>query len=154
MKVRTVFLVDDDPFFLELEKQVISGLGAFKFETFTNGSECIARLYEKPFLILLDHHLGNEYGLDILKQIKFYNPQSLVIYVSGQADIETAVNALKFGAFDYIVKEDFCGPFLMPTLEKISVITEMIEAKEKKKRSHRMAASFLTLGLSYLFWRE
>lgn len=154
MKLRTIFIVDDDPFFTELAMQVIKGLGPYNFEIFSNGHDFLARLDQNPFLVLLDHHLGQESGLDLLREVKARFPYAFVIYVSGQDEVKTAVDALKYGAFDYVVKEDFCGPFLMNILEKIATLTEILEAKEKKKERHKMAMVVLTLGISYLFWRD
>ena len=63
-------------------------------------------MYKDPKVIFLDYQLGDVNGLEILKKIKAVNPDTFVFFMSGQDKIEIAVNALKFGAIDYIIKND------------------------------------------------
>jgi DNA-binding NtrC family response regulator len=70
-----------------------------------NRAETIERLAsDDPDLILLDMNLGEESGLDILREIKEADPDILVIIITGYGTVETAVEALKMGAYDYIKK--------------------------------------------------
>jgi len=71
-----------------------------------NGQECLEYLKEAkvPELILLDIKMPKISGLEILKQIKKLNPTQKVIIVTGYKTVETATEAIKAGALDYIVK--------------------------------------------------
>ena len=62
-----------------------------------------------PGIVFLDYHLDSVNkdaldGLDVLREIKEKSPETEVVIVSGQDKIDVAVNTMKYGAFDYIVK--------------------------------------------------
>lgn len=71
-----------------------------------NGEECIETLSkgENFDLLLLDIKMPIANGLDILKKIKGKHPQQKVIIITGYASVETAQEALRAGALDYVVK--------------------------------------------------
>ena len=73
---------------------------------FSTGNECIAQLHLEPDLISLDYNLPDIKGEELLTEIKNYNPEAIVIILSGQQDISTAVRLLKDGAYDYITKDE------------------------------------------------
>ena len=105
-----VFLVDDDSVQLELVKRQLDQ--EFKDEVFIRKfktiSECTAQLRRKPQIVVLDYFLGTKpnsaTGIELLKEIKKFSPETYVIMVSGQNQIEVAANTIKYGAFDYIPK--------------------------------------------------
>lgn len=59
---------------------------------------------ESPQVILLDVRIGKESGLDLFQQIQRVNPKIMIIFISGHATSETAVEAMKAGAFDFLIK--------------------------------------------------
>ncbi len=59
---------------------------------------------ESPDVVLLDIRLDGESGLEVFHQIKQINPRSLVIFITGHGTTDTAIEAMKLGAFDYLVK--------------------------------------------------
>ncbi len=99
-----IFLVDDDPFCLGMYEQCIRNLGYSDVQCFDNGTACLNHLTSHPAVIFLDHSMDILPGLEVLKKIKRFNPDIYVVIISGQEDVQTAVNSLKYGAFDYIVK--------------------------------------------------
>jgi DNA-binding NtrC family response regulator len=102
----TTFIVDDDPFVGMLYKKHLSNLGFSNLHHFHSGVECLNNLHFNPEIILLDHQMSQLNGFEVLKKIKRSNPNTAVIMVSGQEDMTTALNALKYGAFDYIIKDN------------------------------------------------
>jgi len=71
----------------------------------TNGEECLKCLKEDPFeLVLLDIKMPKASGIDTLKKIKSLKPYIKVIMVTGYKMVETAAEAIKAGASDYIIK--------------------------------------------------
>ena len=107
----TLFIVDDDPMQLEMLKDHLSKFKNFEIKTFATGEECLMALGEKPDIIILDFNLNSVAksainGLDVLKLIKKDSPHTEVIMLSGQEKIEVAVNTMKYGAFDYVVKNE------------------------------------------------
>jgi len=99
-----IFLVDDDEFCMNVYKQHLNSLGYFDVAGFSNGPDCLNNLSFGPDVIFLDHGMDYLTGLEVLKKIKVYAPDIFVVFLSGQANLLTAVKALKLGATDYIVK--------------------------------------------------
>ena len=102
--LKKVFIVDDDNFNLSWYTKHVSDLGNYVVSSFDNGHDLLNALIDKPQIIFLDHNLGSMTGIELLKRIKRFDPNVFVIFISGQDDMQTALNALKFGAFDYIIK--------------------------------------------------
>lgn len=100
-----IFVVEDDPVYLKLIQYVTELNPDHVVKTFTNGKECIAHLHENPSIITLDYSLPDTTGEEVLKAIKAYNSEINVIVVSSQESINTAVELLKHGAYDYITKD-------------------------------------------------
>lgn len=99
-----IFLVDDDAFCMNIYKQHLNSLGYYDVMSFSNGPDCLNNLSSKPDVIFLDHGMDYLTGLEVLKKIRTYDPGIFVVLLSGQANLLTAVKALKLGATDYIVK--------------------------------------------------
>jgi len=135
-----IFLVDDDTFCMGIYRQHLASLGYNDITGFGNGHDCLNHLTEQPDVIFLDYEMSNLSGLEVLKKIKRVNPDIFVVFLSGQASIMTAVNALKFGAFDYIVK----GMYELDNITKVlNKIADVIELMRRKKPS--MINKFFTL---------
>ncbi len=107
-----IFLVDDNEVFLKsMELYLKQNFKGFTITTFTTGEECLKCLSQNPGIILLDYMLSTIYpnamnGIKVLGLIKKTNPETAVIMFSAQDYIEVAVDTMKHGAFDYIVKND------------------------------------------------
>ncbi len=111
-EIQTVFIVDDDPLQVEMFSDHLKGKTRFTYHTFDTGEAAILKLTElKPQLIFLDYELNSvnakaKNGLDVLKEIKKIAPDTVVVMISGQEKIDIAVNVMRYGAFDYIVKSE------------------------------------------------
>lgn len=101
-----IFIVEDDPLYSELLKYHLSMNPDFLIEVFQSGRECLNNLYKKPAIISVDYSLPDMSGKELLEKIRRSLPEAGIIIVSGQKDISTAVELLKEGAFDYIVKDE------------------------------------------------
>ncbi len=101
-----IFVVEDDPVYMKLVQYVAELNPDHVVRTFTNGKNCIDHLHENPALVTLDYSLPDTTGEEVLKAIKAYNPEVPVIVVSSQESINTAVELLKHGAYDYISKDN------------------------------------------------
>ena len=108
-QVKTIFIVDDDPMQASMLQDYLSKYSTFDIKIFNSGEDCLKNLTLEPQIIFLDYNFdmaGKNAmdGMDILKEIKAQKPATEVVMVSGQDRIEVAVNTMKYGAFDYIVK--------------------------------------------------
>lgn len=119
-----LFLVDDDTFSLHLYYQNILNLGYTDVKLFENGMECLNNLNLKPEVVFLDHNMDNLSGFEVLKKIKRVDPNIFVVMVSAQENMKTAVDALKYGAFDYIIKGDNELLKIENVLSRIELIKE------------------------------
>ena len=100
----TVLVVDDEALTL---RTISRGLTAEGFEVFTAGSgEEALKIFEeeKPDLVLLDIVLPGIDGVEVLRQIKLNAPAGVVVMMSAYHMVDRAVEAMKLGAFDYLIK--------------------------------------------------
>lgn len=126
-----IFWVDDDQFSLNMYRQHLANKGYSNITTFGNGTECLNALTQMPELIFLDHSMEILTGLEVLKKIKRFNPDIYVVFISGQDDLETAVNSLKFGAFDYIVKGQNDLARISQVVEKVQEVKTLLKKHKK-----------------------
>lgn len=108
-QVKTIFIVDDDPMQSAMLQDYLSKYSTFDIHIFNSGEECLKNISLDPQIVFLDYTFdkaGNSAinGIDILKEIKVQKPATEVVMISGQDRIEVAVNTMKYGAFDYIIK--------------------------------------------------
>lgn len=122
----TVFVVDDDPFTCSLFQQHLHNLGFTDVHPFHSGVDCLDNLQLNPAIVLLDHDMAQITGFEVLKKIKRYDPDAAVIMVSGQEDMATALDALKYGAFDYIIKGDGEVRRIEDTLNRLSRLRDVM----------------------------
>ncbi|KIA97663.1 sigma-54-dependent transcriptional regulator [Flavobacterium sp. JRM] len=135
MKLFKIFLVEDDPFFGETLKYHLKLNPDFEVFLFKTGKECLDNLFQNPNIICLDFGLPDITGDLLLKKIQQTNNQIPIIIISGQEEIEVAVDFLKSGAKDYIVKSNHTKELLWNSIikirENLNLINEVEELKEK-----------------------
>ncbi len=135
-----IFLVDDDAFSLQLMEFAVRDKGFEQIATFSSGTECLNSLTQEPDVIFLDHQMDHVTGTEVLKAIKRFNPDIYVVFVSGQQQVEVAVESLKYGAFDYIVKDEKLTERIGEVLDKIGVVRQMLQQKGHSKWRRFFAA--------------
>lgn len=104
--IKRTFIVDDDPFWSAMLTQMLSELGYKNILTFNNGNDCIEHLHLNPKLIFLDYQMENMDGLEVLQKVKDYYPGIGVVFCTAYEDLSVAVNAMKIGSFDYLLKSN------------------------------------------------
>jgi two-component system, OmpR family, response regulator len=109
----SIALVDDNRMYLKsLEQHLHQKLSNTKISTFLNGEECLKNVQmEHPDIIVLDYYLNGrspfaKNGIEIMEEIKKIDPATKVIMISGQNKIDLAMETMKHGAFDYIIKNN------------------------------------------------
>ncbi len=101
----SIFIVEDEKFYGEYLKHHLSLNPDYAIQHFLTGKEFIENLDRKPDVVTLDYNLPDLNGTMILKKIRQISPETQVIIVSGQKDIPVALELMKEGAYDYIVKD-------------------------------------------------
>jgi polysaccharide biosynthesis/export protein len=131
-----VFLVDDDPFYGLLYEKMLRQLNVNDVTVYQDGQELINALTAHPEIVFLDHNMQNLDGLEVLKKIKRINPDIYVVFVSGQESLSVAVDAMKYGAFDYIIKGEGDQEKIAAVLEKIKIVrTKLSEDRNRRRGS-------------------
>lgn len=125
----SIFIVDDDAFCRTLYEQHVRNLGYSQISVFSDGQECLNHLTDQPDVIFLDHRMEPLDGLDVLRKIKRFNPDIYLVVISGQEDLQVAINALKYGAFDYIVKGDNDFEKIDAVLKKIQDVMTLLKQR-------------------------
>jgi two-component system response regulator AtoC len=99
-----ILIVEDDDTIRVTVGNFLARQG-FDVEVAQDGQQALAQLKEKAFaLVLLDLHLPDMHGLDILARVQETDDQPLVVIMTAYPEVRTAVAALKAGAYDYINK--------------------------------------------------
>ena len=100
----TLLVVDDDLAHRTMLRTLIAGWGYMVVEA-DDGEKAIAEVHRQPFdMILMDIRMVKVSGLEALNEIKRFNPAIPVVIMTAFASVETAVKALKDGAYDYLTK--------------------------------------------------
>ena len=100
----TLLVIDDEAGIRFTIREVLQGpdLRVLAAENSEQGLQLTRE--ESPDVVLLDIRLGNESGLDIFHKLREIDPKLLVVFITGHGTAETAIEAMKLGAFDYLVK--------------------------------------------------
>ncbi|HOP46275.1 MAG TPA: sigma-54 dependent transcriptional regulator [Desulfobacteraceae bacterium] len=99
-----ILIVDDDSGHRTMLKTLLRGWG-YSVSEADDGSAAVDRVHDQAFdLILMDIRMIKVSGLEALKLVKEYNPAIPVIIMTAYSSVETAVEALKRGAYDYLTK--------------------------------------------------
>jgi DNA-binding NtrC family response regulator len=99
-----LLVIDDDPFILECFRALFGNEEAtvVTAETAVDGLHLFMK--ERPDVVILDIRLPDQPGLEVLGQLQDLNPRVPVILMTGRGTNETAIEAMRLGAFEYIVK--------------------------------------------------
>jgi len=122
------FIVDEDVFSANMYKQYLMNMSFTDITYYTNTRDCIDNLHQNPDIILLYHNLGDINGFKVLKKIKEYNSGIYVIIISGEENTKTTVDALRFGAFDYVIKGNDIYEKMNLIIKKIITVKEQLKA--------------------------
>jgi two-component system response regulator AtoC len=100
-----IIIAEDDKWYSKLLHHHLSLNPEYEVTVVNTGAELMKVLHLKPDVVTLDYSLPDTNGAKLLKIIKAEYPTTEVVIVSGQADVNTAVDLLRKGAYDYIVKD-------------------------------------------------
>ena len=109
-----VLIVDDEANMLDVLSDVLSDEG-YSVDVAGNGTDAIAKVSSGDFHVaILDLRLPDMSGLDILREIRSKSPQTVIIMITAYSSVDTAIQAMKSGAYDYITK-----PFKIEQFKKV-----------------------------------
>lgn len=139
-KLYQILLIDDEPHNLQALSLLLGNTG-YQVTTAASGEEALDILKNATFeTVITDLFLPGVSGMDILKHVKEHSPFTSVILITGNASAETAVEAMKEGAFDYITK-----PFnfeklkvqVAKAIEKNQLVSENLYLRQQLRGKYR-----------------
>ncbi len=144
-----VLLVDNDRVdIMAIERAVREKRLLFDLETASSFKEGLQKATTPGYdVILLDHNLGDGYGIDILKEVD-HTP---VIFITGSGDEQIAAQAVRLGAYDYLVKDpdrnyiNLLHTTIKTVLKRKQVEREAQEARDKAENATRLKDKFVSL---------
>lgn len=125
-----VFVVEDNILYAQILKKQLTEDG-YQVKVFHNGRDFIANLTDNPDVVTLDYTLPDMTGHEVLKKIQKRFPETNVIIISAQENINTAIDLMKIGAYDYIMKAP-------DTREKLSNIIKNIQKADELKNENEL----------------
>ena len=131
----SIFIIEDDPWYGELLKYHLSLNPDYDVSLFNSGKACLENLRKNPDIVCVDFVLPDMRGDVLLSEIQKFNNSIPVIVISGQEEISVAVDLLKNGASDYIMKNENTKDLLWNAVikfrEKRVLIREVENLKEQ-----------------------
>ena len=127
-----VLLVDDDEALRNVLSNILQRAG-YSVKSLESGKEAVEASYEEFFnLALIDIHLPDMKGLELLTKLRKTEPEIIKIIITGQASLDTAIEATNKGADGYVVKPFEPKKLLEMIKLKLSKQRQNIEFDEKK----------------------
>ncbi|WP_276132787.1 sigma-54-dependent transcriptional regulator [Polluticoccus soli] len=138
---QTILIVDDEKAIRKTLSEILSFEG-FTVEEAADGAEAVKKITDNNYdCILCDIKMPKMDGIEVLEQTRESKPDIPFIVISGHGNIETAVDAVKKGAFDYISKPPDLNRLLITirnAMDKKSLVTETKQLRRKISRSADM----------------
>jgi DNA-binding NtrC family response regulator len=134
-----VLVVDDDAEVTRLVCDMLEAQG-YRAKGVTSGNTATRVLEEEPVdVVITDLRMGDVSGLDLIAWIKRFDPRIAVVAITAFGSIDTAIRAIKLGAFDYVTKP-FSPEALLLAVEKATrerqMRVELVRLREEVDRSH------------------
>ena len=141
MRKKNILIIDDDKIILDSLCEFLS-LEGFQTSGAETRKSALTRLEEESYcLVITDVNLPDGDGLELLSFIKKNYPQTVVIVITGYGTIDSAVKAIKSGAYDYLTKpiiDDELRLAVERAITQQSLISENENLRSQLKQKHRL----------------
>lgn len=137
-----IFIVEDDPWYAEVLEYHLSLNPDFTIERFETGAQLLSRLNDAPDFISIDYSLPDMDGVELYHAIRKTSQDVPVVVVSGQENISVAIQLLKIGVHDYILKDEHTKDLLW---------NSVLHARERKELRDEVEELKNQLGRRYDF---
>lgn len=118
---KKIFIVDDDQFWNRKMVATLNNLGYTNIVSFESGEDCINNLHLNPATIFLDYQMKAINGLEVLRRAKEYARSIDIVFCTANEDMGVAINAMKSGSFDFLIKHKVTEEQLGNVLESLNV---------------------------------
>ena len=134
MAIRNLLLVDDEKSIHDIFNEYLDNK-SYRLISAFDGNEALKKISQEELdIVLLDINMPGLDGLETLKEIKKIKSQLAVIIITGYGTCETAINAQKFGCYDYITKP-FRLPEIKNLIEQALIDNDYLKKNKKSKQS-------------------
>lgn len=128
-----IFLLDDDEIYSKLIQASLESNDNYDVSLFHNENEFINSLHNHPDIVIIDHHLTQMTGLEVLKHVRKFNSETGSIILSGQDKIEVVVEAYNSGANFYVIKNDNAVTEILNAVKNLSASLSLKKQVEELK---------------------
>ena len=135
LRNKKALITDDDPFVSELLAEILASEGC-AVETAGDGNEAYDKFHADPHIdiVISDLNMPGMDGLQLLRKLRGENVRVPFVMLTGNNEISAAIEALRNGADDYIVKDENIQDTIVPSVK--NVLAEH-EFKQEKIRGHK-----------------
>jgi len=137
-----IFIIDDDKFYLTYIEQLLKKRNFQNVFVFESGRECLQKMVNPPDIVVLDYHLADEVGVDVMKSLRAIYPDLPIIFLTSQKSIDVVVDIMKKGANDCIKKGD---SDIYQLVSSIVFIFENINNEKKSRLFRKLKSGFISL---------
>lgn len=141
-----IYVVEDNKIYNKMVCEHLKKENYTNLKSFESGKECIATVKngEKPDIVIQDYALQDITGIDVLKAVKKFNKATEFVFLTANENMEIAVNSIKYGAYDYIVKDNDIA------FKKVIYNMNKIAKSILLRRRNRMVNMFMIITIVIL----
>lgn len=126
-----IYVVEDNKIYNRMVVEYLEKQGFKRVKSFYCGKDCLDAVEagESPDIVIQDYFLDDINGIDVLLRVKEKSEKSEFIFLTTNENVEVATNSIKFGAFDYLIKDNDLA--LRKVMNKIDKISQLIELEKR-----------------------
>ncbi len=146
-KNNLIFVVEDNKMYNKLIVEYLTKHKYTNVKALFTGEECVDAISrgEKPEIIIQDYFLEKMNGVDVLRKVKQLNPEPEFVFLTSHEDMEVAVNTIKYGAYDYIIKDKITLDKVMDRVKKIIKVKTLERKNKEIQKFIYIASGFIGL---------
>ena len=152
-KNNLIYVVEDNKVYNKLVSEYLKKQNFTNVVSFFSGEECIEAVKKgnAPEIIIQDYFLEKMNGIDVLRKVKKLSPESEFIFLTNNESMEVAVNTIKFGAYDYIIKDRITLDKVMDRIQKISKLKNLEKRNKEIQKYILLSTGVLVLIIIFAF---
>ena len=145
-----IFVVDNNKLFRKLTVQYLNVADFNEILTFSSADECLKFIDLQPDIVITELYYGENKinGINLLTRIKALSPKTKVIFLSSSGDMERAVQSVRLGAVDFIIKSKLALNRLVIRIKQLTIYNS--EIKRANSVNITLAASLAILILLFI----
>ena len=148
-----IFVVENNKIYNHLVSEYLKKHNFSRVRSIFSGEECI-QVIEKgeiPDIIIQDYLLEEMNGIDVLRKVKKKSPHTDFLFLTSNENMDVAVNTIKFGAYDYIVKDKLALEKVVFKINKIIQLKKLQEKNNQIRKSMLIFTGFIFLIVIFAF---